>query len=584
MATYAEKPWLQHYDPGVPNSLEPYPDKPMHAFLSESAQRFPANPIMLTSAPLPLLGRVKSEVTYREVDLLSDALSAALIDLGLEKGDRVALVMPNIVQFVISFYAVLKAGGVVAATNPTYPAKRMGHQINDCGAKIAIVMSRFYDTVKQVQDQTQLEQIVVTNVKEYLPGLAKILFTLLKERKTGDRVTIAAEDHDFQELLKRYAGQRATVEVQPDDLAIFQYTGGTTGVAKAAMATHKALVANCLMCQAWLRNPNDPDEEEIFLAAIPLFHVFGMVAVMGFAVSMGSLMVMVPNARDIDDVLQCIHHYRPTVFMGVPALYNAINNNADVLSGKYDITSVEKCISGSAPLPPATKRRFEELSGGLLLEGFGMSEAPTATHVNPLRGENRIGSIGLPLSDMEMKIVSLEDGVTEAPIGEPGELCMSGPQIMTGYYGMPTETSNVLRKDDNDRVWLYTGDIARMDEDGYFYIVDRKKDMVLVSGHNVYPRIIEDVLAEHPAILEVAVAGIPHPNPEKAGQEALKAWVVVKEGESLKADELIEFALESLTHQEVPRRIDFVDALPRTEVGKILRRELIQQEMDTQEG
>lgn len=583
MATYADKPWLQHYDSGVPPSLEPYPDKPMHDFLRESAQRYASHPIMLTSAPLPVIGRLKSQVTYREVDVLSDALASALLDLGLQKGDRVALVMPNIVQFVVSFYAVLKAGGVVAAANPTYPPRRMAHQINDCGAKIAIVMSRFYPTVKQVQEQTQVEHIIVTNVKEYLPGLARILFTLLKERKSGDRVTIAEEDHDFQDLLKRHNGKRPDVQVQPDDLAIFQYTGGTTGIAKAAMATHKALVANCLMCQAWLRSPDVPGDEEIFLAAIPLFHVFGMVAVMGFAVSLGALMVLVPNARDIDDVLQNIHRYRPTIFMGVPALYNAINNRPEVVSGKYDITSVTKCISGSAPLAPATKRHFEELSGGVICEGFGMSEAPTATHVNPLRGENRTGSIGLPMPDMEMKIVNLEDGETEVPVGEPGELCMAGPQIMVGYYGMPTETSNVLRKDESGKVWLYTGDIARMDDDGYFYIVDRKKDMVLVGGHNVYPRVVEDVLAEHPAVLEVAVAGIPHPNPEKVGQEALKAWVVLKEGQALETEELIEFALEHLMHQEVPRRIDFVEALPRTEVGKILRRELIQQEMQAHE-
>ncbi|NDJ84842.1 MAG: long-chain fatty acid--CoA ligase [Chloroflexi bacterium] len=581
MTTYAERPWVKLYDKGVPESLEPYPDHPLHDFLRQSAQKFPEHPLALSSAPLPVLGRLKETLTYREVDQLSDALATGLIDMGLKKGERVALVMPNVAQFIISFYAVLKAGGVVAAANPTYPGQRMAQMLNDCGAKIAIVMSLFYNTIKEIQRDTQLKTLIVTNVKEYLPGIAKLLFTLLKEKKEGHRVEIASGDHAFQDVLKRYAGKRPSIDVKPDDLALFQYTGGTTGVSKAAMATHKALVANSLMCQAWIKG-DTPGEEEVFLAAIPLFHVFGMVAVLSFGVSMGSKLVLVPNARDIDDVLDNIHQYRPTLFMGVPALYNAINNHPGVQNGKYDLHSIRACISGSAPLPPATKDQFERLSGGVILEGFGMSEAPTATHVNPMKGENRTGSIGLPMPDMDMKIVSLDDGETLMPVGEPGELVMAGPQIMSGYHGMPTETNNVLRKDEDGRVWLYTGDIARMDEDGYFYIVDRKKDMVLVGGFNVYPRAVEDVLVEHPAVLEAGVAGIPHP--EKAGQEALKAWVVLKEGQKLTRDELVEFASQKLARYEVPTRIEFVEQLPRTTVGKILRRELVQQELEGRES
>ncbi|PJF44255.1 MAG: long-chain fatty acid--CoA ligase [Phototrophicales bacterium] len=575
MVTYAERPWLKHYDPNVPHSLKPYPEQPLYKFLQESAQRFPERPAVVMSAKLPLLGRRASTLTYRELDQLSDALAVGLINLGVQKGDPVAIVMPNIAQFVIAFYAILKAGGIVAATNPTYPADKMAYQIKDSGAKVAIVMSLFYNTLKSVQNQTNLEKIIVTNVKEYLPNMARILFTIAKEKKEGHAPQIDPNDVEFQQLLKQYAGQKPSVDVSGDDIAIFQYTGGTTGVSKAAMATHNALVANTLMCKAWLSG-DGPDEEEVFLAAIPLFHVFGMVAVMSFAVCMGAKMVMVPNARDIVDVMENIDHFKPTIFMGVPALYNAINNHPDV--AKYDLTSIRACISGSAPLPPSTKQKFEQLSGGLIAEGFGMSEAPTATHVNPLRGENRVGSIGLPLPDMDMKIVSLEDGETLMPVGEPGELCMSGPQIMRGYHGMPTETNNVLRKDADGKIWLYTGDIARMDEDGYFYIVDRKKDMALIGGFNVYPRAVEDVLSAHPKVLEVGVAAIPHP--EKEGQEALKAWVVVKEGETLTAEELIEFASQKLARYEVPTRIEFVDSLPRSTVGKILRRELVRQELE----
>ncbi len=580
MVTYQEKPWLKRYDPDVPHSLTPYPQRPLHSFLIESAQQFGDDVATITSAHLPVVGRVKSTLTYRAVNDLSDALAAALVDMGLEKGDRVALVMPNCAQFVIAFYAVLKAGGVVVAANPTYPPKKLAELLVDSGAVTAITLSLFYEGLKQVQQETSVKHVIVTNIKEYLPGLARVLFTIAKEKKEGHRIEKRPGDHWLQDVLARYAGKKPAVQVDADDIAIFQYTGGTTGVPKAAMSSHAALVANTLQCTAWLARL---DVQESFLAAIPLFHVFGMVAVMSFAVSLHAAMIMVPNARDIDDVVDNIHHYRPTIFMGVPALFNAINHHAGVVAGRYDLSSIYACISGSAPLPPATKRRFEELSGGVILEGFGMSEAPTASHANPVKGENRIGSIGLPFPDMEMRIVDLDDGVADVPVGEIGELLMRGPQLMKGYYGMPTETANALRSGPDGKKWLYTGDIARMDEDGYFYIVDRKKDMALIGGFNVYPRNVEDVLMEHPAVKEVGVVAIPHPDPDKVGQEALKAWVVLKEGQTLEADDLIAFACDRLARYEVPTRIAFVDELPRTTVGKILRRELARMEIEERE-
>lgn len=580
MVTYQDKPWLQHYDPQVPHSLAPYPDYPLHQYLVEAAQRHGDATATITSARLPLVGRVKTALDYRTLNSVSDALAAALVDRGLRKGDRVAIVMPNCAQFVIAFFAILKAGGVVVATNPTYPPKRLQEQLIDSGARAAIVLSLFYNALKEAQPGTPVEHVIVTNIKEYLPGSARFLFGIAKEKKQGHRVELQSGDYWLQDILARYVGKRADVPVSGDDLAIFQYTGGTTGIPKAAMATHAALVANTLQCKSWLARP---DQQESFLAAIPLFHVFGMVAVMSFAVTTHATMVLVPNARDIDDVVDTIDSFHPTLFMGVPALFNAINNHAQVQAGKSDLSSIYACISGSAPLPPATKRRFEELSGGMLLEGFGMSEAPTASHVNPVRGENRTGSIGLPLPDMEMRIVDLDDGTTDVPVGEVGELLMRGPQLMRGYHGMPTETANALREGPDGRKWLYTGDIARMDEDGYFYIVDRKKDMALIGGLNVYPRNVEDVLMEHPAVQEVGVAAIPHPDPAKAGQEALKAWVVVKPGETLTAEQLQDFAGKKLARYEIPSRIEFVSELPRTTVGKILRRELARMEMEARE-
>lgn len=583
MATYYDRPWLKNYDPGVPQTLQ-YPTMPLHGFLEQSAREHPHSVACHTSVSLPVFGRKSSAITYHELNATVDALAAALVDLGLQKGERVAIVMPNTTQFVIAFYAVLKAGGVIAATNPTYPANRMQQQIADSGATVVITLSLFYETIKQVQSQTKLKHVIVTNIKEYFPAIGRVLFTVAREKKDGHAVTKRPEDHWLQDLLARYAGCKSSAVVSAQDRALFQYTGGTTGVSKAAIATHGALVADTIQCRAWLSSnmPGNP-HDEVFLAAIPMFHVFGMVAVMSFAVSMGSRMLMVPNARDIDDVLDNIHEFKPSLFMGVPALYNAINNNARVVSGDVSLKSLRACLSGSAPLPPTTKQRFEELSGGKLLEGFGMSEMPTATHANPLLGENRTGSIGLPFPDVECRIVNLDDGETDVPVGEIGELILHGPQMMVGYHGMPTETANAMRADETGKKWFYSGDIARMDDDGYFYIVDRKKDMALIGGFNVYPRNIEDVLISHPDVLEVGVAAVPHPDVKKDGQETLKAWIVLKPGQHLTSEALIEYASSELARYEIPSRYEIVAELPKTSVGKILRRELIRMELEDRE-
>lgn len=578
MVNYADRPWKNKYDKGVPNTLE-YPKIGLHEFLSQTARRIPDNPALITSGRIPVFGRMANKTTYKELDRLSDALASGLIDMGLKKGDRVAIVMPNCAAFVISFYGVLKAGGVVAATNPTYPPEKMAFQINDCDAEIVITLTMFYDTIKNIQPQTQVKTVIVANIKEYLPPLVKFLFTVAREKKDGHYLEKPASgDHWFQSVLSKYEGRKPNVDITPDDLCLFQYTGGTTGTSKAAMSTHAALVANVLQQNAFLSVDGVDGEDEVFLGAIPMFHVFGLVSVVSVAMMLGSQIILVPNARDIDDVLDNINTYKPTLFHGVPALYNAINHHPKVQSGEYKLDSVRACLSGSAPLPPSTKAEFERLSGGVLMEGFGMSEAPTATHVNPLHGENRTGSIGLPLSDVDVRIVSLDDSVTSMPVGEPGEIIISGPQLMKGYHKMPTETANALRELDG-QTWLYTGDIAYMDEDGYFYIVDRKKDMALIGGFNVYPNAVEKVIKQHPAVLEVGVAAIPHP--EKEGQEALKAWVVLREGQSATEKELISYCSEHLAPYEVPRRFGFIDELPKSAVGKTLRRELVRLELES---
>ena len=340
----------------------------------------------------------------------------------------------------------------------------------------------------------------------------------------------------------------------------------TTGVPKAAIAMHRNLVANTLQIRRWM--PTAIDGQEVVLMAIPLYHVYGMVAGMNFALAVGASLVMIPDARDIKDDLDNIQKYKATIFPGVPTLYNAINNHPDVMAGKYNLSSIKACISGSAPLMRETKERFEALTGGAVFEGYGLSEAPTATHCNPLLGENRTGSIGLPLPDVDARIISLEDEVTVLPVGEIGELVLKGPQVFKGYHNMPTETTNTLRDG-----WLYTGDIARMDEDGYFYIVDRKKELIKPGGFQVWPREVEEVISDNPKVLEVGVAGIPDPY----RGETVKAWIVVKPDETLTEDEIKDWCKERLAKYKVPTYVEFRDELPKTTVGKILRRELVRQ-------
>ncbi len=475
--------------------------------------------------------------------------------------------MPKIPQFVITYYAILKAGGVVVATNPLYSPREIEHQLNDCGAEIIIVMSLFYKTLKSVQPKTKLKKVIVTSIKDYMGPIIKLLFSLGKEKKDGHRIDALAEgDEWWSAVLAKYsAAAKPMVKVTPDDIALFQYTGGTTGLAKGAVALHRNLVANTLQCRAWFIDIQDGQDTS--LAAIPLFHVYGMVVAMSLCVKAAMTMIIVPNARDIVNVLTAIDRHKPSQFPGVPTLYNAINNHPDL--AKYDIKSIRACISGSAPLMPETKFKFEQNTGGKIMEGYGLSEAPTATHCNPLHGENRTGSIGLPFPDVDCRIVSLDDGVTDVALGEVGELAIRSPQVMKGYWNMTTETQNALRDG-----WLFTGDIARMDKDGYFYIVDRKKDMVIAGGFNIYPTNIERVLKELPQILDIAAAGVPDPY----RGETIKVWIVVKPGMILTEAEVLDFAKKNLAKFEVPTSIEFRNELPKTMVGKVLRRALVDEE------
>ncbi|HLF25911.1 MAG TPA: long-chain fatty acid--CoA ligase [Anaerolineae bacterium] len=567
-----EKSWIKYYDRGVPASLKPYPEHPLHTFLEQTAAKYP-NKIAIHFKPSHQ-GFAKSALTYAQLNDLSDRMAAALAGLGVRKGDRVALFMPNIPQFVIAFYGILKAGGVVVASNPTYTQREVEHQLNDSGAETIICMSRFYPIVQKALPNTKLKNVIVANIKEYMSGLLRFLFTLAKEKKSGDRVELAPGHLWLSELLAKYtAAQRPRLDIGPDDKALFQYSGGTTGVPKAAIALHRNLVANTLQIRTWFTNAGEG--QETCLTAIPLFHVYGMIVGMSFPVQSGASMVLVPNARELETVVDAIDTYKPTIFPGVPRLYNAINNYPGIAN--HDLRSIKACISGSAPLLLEIKNKFEAITGGKLVEGYGMSEAPTATHCNPLLSLNKEGSIGLPFPDVECKIVSLDDEVTELGVGEIGELCIRGPQVMYGYHQMPQETQNALRQAPNDPggPWLHTGDIARVDEDGYFYIVDRKKELIKAGGYQVWPREIEEVIAMHPAVLEVGAAGIPDP---ARGTETVKAWVVLKPGMTVTEADVKQFLSDKLAPYKQPRSIEFRDELPKTLVGKVLRRVLVEEE------
>ncbi|MCH8340100.1 MAG: long-chain fatty acid--CoA ligase [Chloroflexi bacterium] len=558
--------WHQHYDEGVPSEIK-VPELRLHDFLEQSARDFPDRPCTIFKG---------AEISYREMNELTDRLAAGLVELGVMKGDRVAIFMPNSPQFVIAFYGILKAGGVVVATNPLYTHREIKHQMKDSGAQIMLAMSNFYNTVKEVQSETDLKRLIVTNIKEYLPPHLRVLFSLLKERSGGHRVTLAAGDEWLQEVLDAYTREdRPQLDIGPDDTALFQYTGGTTGLSKGAVGLHRNLVANTLQGAAWLTPVQGAPGEGVTLMAIPMFHVYGLIVGMTVAVQSGSAMVMIPNPRDLKDVLTSIDKYKPNIYPGVPAMYNAINNHPDVLAGKYDLSSIKACISGSAPLLRETKMKFEELTGGKLVEGFGLTESLVATHSNPIMGENRIGSIGLPFPNVDSRIVSLDDEVTVLEPDEVGELVIQSPSIMKGYHDMPTETANTLRDG-----WLYTGDIAYMDEDGYFYIVDRKKEMIKPSGFQVWPREVEEVIAENPKVLEVGVAGVT----DDYRGETVKAWVVLKPGETATVDELRDWCRDRLAAFKVPTQVEFREELPKTTVGKILRRELVRQHKERVEA
>jgi long-chain acyl-CoA synthetase len=568
--------WHQHYDPNVPTSLD-YPRHPVDYFLRQTARQSPNHPAMIFGGIAPLLGEQHRHITYGELDSLVERFAAGLQQLGLQKGERVVLYMPNCPQYVIAYYATLRAGGIVVPSNPLYTAREIEHQIKDAGASFAVVVSLLYGNLKQVRAHTSLKQVIVTNIKEYFPGLLKALFTVAKEKKDGHRVDISGEanTHWFQALLAAAPAQPQPVDVVPEDTAVLMYTGGTTGVPKGAQLTHANVVANALQSTAWLSGAGTKPGEEVMLTALPLTHSYSMTVCMNVSVFGGHTQVIIPNPRDFTHLLSAINIHRPTILPGVPALYTAINNHPGVKSGQYNVKSIRACISGAAGLPVEVQQEFQRITGGRLVEGFGLSESSPVALANPLGSGGRIGAIGLPVSDTEVVLVDPETEQTEVGPNQPGVICIHGPQIMKGYWNMPTETANTLRRHADGKLWLHTGDIAEMSEDGYFRVVDRKKDMILAAGgFNVYPRDIEERLYEHPKVMEAAVIGVPIGSTDQRA----KAFVVLKDGQTTNAEEIIAWCRDGLAPYKVPKQVEFRAELPKTMVGKILRRQLMEDE------
>ncbi|HEY1011831.1 MAG TPA: long-chain fatty acid--CoA ligase [Herpetosiphonaceae bacterium] len=564
-----DKPWLRHYEASVPHALE-YPATPLPALLDEAARNHPTN--IATNFVLKYVagGRVAmgGKLTYRQLKEAADRFATALHALGVRKGDRIAVMLPNSPQFVIAFFGALRLGAVVVNINPTYTPRELRHQLDDSGAETIILLNLFAPRLREIQAETRLKRVIVTHVYDTLAFPASMLVRRAQQ-KEPDWVEVEpdATTFLFGDLMADYPPAPPPAAIEPDDVALFQYTGGTTGAPKAAMLTHHNLIANTIQIGHWM--PGLEQARERVMCAIPFFHVYGMTVGMCFAVSKAAEMIILPNPRPVDVVMEALHHEKATVFPGVPALYIGIINHKDV--DKYDLKSIKACISGSAALPMEVQERFGEITGGRLVEGYGLTEAAPVTHCNPIYGTRKSGSIGVPFPDVEIRVVDLESG-EDLPVGSEreGELLLKGPQVMKGYWGRDDETAKTITEDG----WLKTGDIVRTDEDGYCYIVDRKKDLIIASGYNIVPREVEEVLFMHPKVLEATVAGIP----DTYRGETVKAYVVLKPGEEATAKEIRDFCKENLAPYKVPTAVEFLAELPKTQVGKVLRRVLVEEE------
>ena len=564
------RPWLASYPTDVPPSLAPYPDRPLFSLLADSAGRHP------NAVAVAFLGK---HISYRELLKEVDQFSRVLSSLGVRAGDRVGLVLPNCPQYVISYYAILRLGGVVVGNNPLYTDQELAHQLLDAGIELCIVLDQLYPKIERIRNETTLRDIMVTRLNDYLPfpksALAPLKFRrdARKEGRTWPPVPPGADVKWWHDVMKGSYPPAPVAEVDPkNDIAALLYTGGTTGTSKGAALTHRNLVCNAMQAGAWF--PDLVDGKEAFMCVVPFFHAYGLTAGLNVAVDKAAKLIVLPRF-DLKMTFDQIRRERPTLFPGVPRLYSAINEAAG--DRGEDLRSIRACVSGAAPLPAEVAEKFERLTGGSLVEGYGMTEASPVTHANPVYGKRKAGSIGLPFPDTDCRLADLDDWTKDAAPGAQGELLVSGPQVMKGYWNRPEETEAQIKQDSDGTRWLLTGDVATMDDEGYFYLVDRKKEIILVSGFNVYPTEVEKVLSRHDKVERVCVVGVPHPGTG----EVVKAYVVLKKGETASAEEILEFAADErhgLTGYRVPKLVEFRESLPETLIGKVLRRVLLEEE------
>lgn len=556
METTVSRPWFAHYPEEIPTTLD-YEVRTLQSYLKEAAEKHPEK------SAIHFIGK---ELTYKELYDSSLKLANQLQKLGVKKGDRVAIMLANTPQAVISYYGALFAGAIVVQTNPLYVEREIEHQLNDSGAEIMICLDLVYPRVANVFKKTNLKTVIVTGIKDYLPFPKNLIYPFIQKKRTGIKVNIQYNDRilNFVKVLEEGVAKELEIDIDPkEDLALLQYTGGTTGPAKGVMLTHYNLVANTSQCVTWMYKLKKGEER--ILAALPFFHVYGMTVVMNLSIMYYSKMIILPKFDPLD-VLKTIEKQKVTIFPGAPTMYIALLNHPKLK--EFDLSSIDACLSGSAALPVEVQTKFEELSGGKLVEGYGLTETSPVAIANFLWGKRKPGSIGVPWPDTEATILSIETGESAAP-NEIGEVMIKGPQVMKGYWKRPEDTQATFRED-----WFLTGDMGYMDEDGYFYIVDRKKDMIIAGGFNIYPREIEEVLYEHEKVQEACIVGVP----DVYRGETVKAFIVPKDGQKLTEEELDQYCRKHLAAFKVPRLYEFREELPKTMIGKILRRVLVEEE------
>jgi long-chain acyl-CoA synthetase len=555
-------PWLDNYPPGVPEHVD-LPKASLAGLLEDAARDFPHAPA------LHFEGRT---ISYAQLAAQARKFSGALAAMGVGRGTRVGLILPNCPQAVVALFGALRLGATVVQNNPLYTERELAHQLADAEVEVLVCLDLAYDRVKALRPRTAIREVIVTSVLDELGGVKRALAPFTKKGKAASAPVGKDEPvRRWRDVLSSASAAPDLVEVDPDqDLALLQYTGGTTGVSKGVMLSHANLRANVEQVRAWF--PDADPGREVMMAVLPFFHVYGLTVCLLLGLRIGAALVLMPRF-DLDGVLGAVDKYRPTLFPGVPTMYVAINNAVE--KGGHDLSSIKACLSGAAALPLEVAERFERFSGGRLVEGYGLSETSPVAIANPIYGKRKAGTIGMPIPDTLARVADPSDPDKSMPVGEPGELALAGPQVMLGYWNRPDETAKVLRDG-----WLLTGDMAVMDEEGYFAIVDRKKDLIIAGGYNVYPREVEEVLYEHPKVLEVCVAGVP----DSYRGEIVKAFVVLRPGEQATTEEVREFAKARLAAYKVPRSVEFRDDLPKTLIGKVLRRALVEEEQARQKA